>query len=99
MDAGSSETVMELTNVLVHNNKLADAVEALESYLRNQVSTLVDPAGGVGEGCAPVFMYTREREGRCARVASAAMFEARFLEAPTSPLDVLSPFGFGRTRT
>eukprot|EP00802_Teleaulax_amphioxeia_P008307 Tamp_08315.p1 GENE.Tamp_08315~~Tamp_08315.p1 ORF type:complete len:538 (+),score=106.55 Tamp_08315:43-1614(+) len=38
LDPLCSETVMELTTVLVHNNKLNEAVEALESYLRHHDS-------------------------------------------------------------
>ena len=37
IDPLCSETVMELTNVLVHNNKLNEAAEALQHYLRHQV--------------------------------------------------------------
>ena len=36
LDPLCSETVMELTTVLVQNNKLNEAVEALESYLRHK---------------------------------------------------------------
>ena len=34
LDPLCSETIMELTNVLEHNNRLAEAVETLEGYLR-----------------------------------------------------------------
>ena len=41
LDPLCCETVIELTNVLVHNNKLSEAVEALETYLRHQDSDYI----------------------------------------------------------